>query len=84
MSKYKLELETENVIRVLQRIASVFSRFNINVERMHAEPNPKNQHSNITFVIRTPDLKIENVIKQLQKIIELCAIKYQQSGDKYD
>ena len=68
---YFISMTTDNALRVLQRVSSVFSRNRVNIEQLHVfEAKPQNiSHFNIAIYSEN-DL-IDKLLKQLQKIVEL-------------
>ena len=71
---YVLSIITQNTLFVLQRVAGMFSRLRLNIEHINAS-----RHSDpLTYwnvVIYSTDDRVNLLIKQLSKIIELVDIK---------
>lgn len=72
---YELSLMTENTLRVLQRITTVFSRHRINIERLTVFETEQPGVSQFYVVIQCSTTLICKMMKQLQRIIELLEIR---------
>ncbi len=72
---YFLSMTTDNTLCVLQRIASVFSRHRINIEQMNIFETKREGVSHFSIVIHCDEVKIDKVMKQLRKIIEVIDIQ---------
>ncbi len=74
INMYVLSIITQNTLCVLQRVAGMFARYKINIEHINAS-----RHSEeLTYwnvVIHSTDKKVDLLIKQLSKIIELVDVK---------
>lgn len=71
MNLYYIVITTDNTLRVLQRIATVFSRNRVNIEKMNAFKNEENNITHINIAIYTESKPVDKLIKQLEKIIEV-------------
>ena len=74
MNKYTLSVTTENALRVLQRIATVFSRHRINIEKLHVDSIPESTHSEFSLDFYTNAHLAEKLTTQLARIIEVIDI----------
>jgi len=74
-SIYFLSMTTDNTLCVLQRIASVFSRHRINIEQMNIFETKRKGVSHFSIVIHCEQDKIDKVMKQLRRIIEVIDIQ---------
>ncbi len=72
---YVISIMTENTLRVLQRIASIFSRYRLNVEQMNIFETGNKGISHFNIVIHADEKTTTNVIKQLQRVFELLEVK---------
>lgn len=68
---YSISMTTENALRVLQRIASIFSRNRVNIEQLNVFETKTVGLSHFHVVIYSEPKAIDNLIKQLAKMIEL-------------
>lgn len=68
---YSISMTTENALRVLQRVASIFSRNRINIEQLNVFETKTAGLSHFTIAIYSEPEAIEKLLKQLGKMIEL-------------
>ena len=71
---YVMSIITQNTLCVLQRVASMFSRYRINIEHINISRHSE-ALSYWNVVIYTEETKVELLKKQLNKIIELVDVK---------
>ncbi|MFN8769670.1 MAG: ACT domain-containing protein [Neisseriaceae bacterium] len=71
---YVISIISQNKLCVLQRIAGVFSRYRINIEHLNVSRHSENL-SYWNVVIYSNDTRVELLINQLQKVIDLVSIK---------
>ncbi|KAB8039681.1 acetolactate synthase small subunit [Silvanigrella paludirubra] len=74
-SVYEISLITENTLEIFQRVAIVFSRNRVMIQKMNFQTYNKSQNSNIKIEIFSDEIKVNRILKQLQKIIELLDIQ---------
>ena len=74
MSKHTLSVLVENKPGVLARIAGLFSRRGFNIESLAVGPTEHPEVSRMTIVINVDDSPLEQVTKQLNKLIEVIKI----------
>lgn len=72
---YVLSLTTENTLRVLQRIATIFTRNRLNIEQLNVFETSRKGISHFNIVFHTQQHTVEKLIKQLQRIVELLDVK---------
>ncbi len=72
---YILSLTTENTLRVLQRISTVFSRNRINIEQLNVCETQRRGTSHFNIIIHSDAEAITKLVKQLKRIIELVDIQ---------
>ena len=86
---YFLSLTTDNTLRVLQRIATVFARHRINVENMNVFESKCKGISHFSITIYSESDRLDKVIKQLKRIVELHDVQVgnhmgmRMDGDNY-
>ncbi len=68
---YAISMTTENALRVLQRVASIFSRNRINIEQLNVFETKTVGVSHFNVVIYCEPQTIDKLLKQLGKMIEL-------------
>jgi acetolactate synthase-1/3 small subunit len=74
VSKHTLSVLVENKPGVLARIAGLFSRRGFNIESLAVGPTEHSEVSRMTIVVNVEDSPLEQVTKQLNKLIEVIKI----------
>ncbi|MBF9067365.1 acetolactate synthase small subunit [Streptacidiphilus fuscans] len=74
MSKHTLSVLVENKPGVLARIAALFSRRGFNIDSLAVGPTEHPDVSRMTIVVNVEDLPLEQVTKQLNKLINVIKI----------
>jgi acetolactate synthase-1/3 small subunit len=74
MSKHTLSVLVENKPGVLARIASLFSRRGFNIDSLAVGETEHPAISRMTVVVDVEDLPLEQVTKQLNKLVEVLKV----------
>ena len=74
MSKHTLSVLVENKPGVLARIAGLFSRRGYNIDSLAVGPTEHAEISRMTIVVNVAESPLEQVTKQLNKLIEVIKI----------
>jgi acetolactate synthase-1/3 small subunit len=74
MSKHTLSVLVENKPGVLARVASLFSRRGFNIDSLAVGPTEHPEISRMTIVVNVEALPLEQVTKQLNKLINVLKI----------
>jgi acetolactate synthase I/III small subunit len=74
MSKHTLSVLVENKPGVLARIAGLFSRRGFNIDSLAVGPTEHPEISRMTIVVNVEESPLEQVTKQLNKLIEVLKI----------
>ncbi|ARQ68312.1 acetolactate synthase small subunit [Streptomyces marincola] len=74
MSKHTLSVLVENKPGVLARITSLFSRRNFNIDSLAVGTTEHPEVSRITIVVSVEELPLEQVTKQLNKLVNVLKI----------
>jgi acetolactate synthase I/III small subunit len=74
MSRHTLSVLVENKPGVLARVASLFSRRGFNIESLAVGPTEVADVSRMTIVVSVEGLPLEQVTKQLNKLINVLKI----------
>ncbi|MGF7233990.1 MAG: acetolactate synthase small subunit [Frankia sp.] len=74
MSRHTLSVLVENKPGVLARVAGLFSRRGFNIESLAVGPTEHADVSRMTIVVAVDDLPLEQVTKQLNKLINVIKI----------
>ncbi|GAA1975487.1 acetolactate synthase small subunit [Kitasatospora viridis] len=73
-SKHTLSVLVENKPGVLARIAALFSRRGFNIDSLAVGPTEHPDISRMTIVVNVEDLPLEQVTKQLNKLVNVIKI----------
>ena len=74
MSTHTLSVLVENKPGVLARVAGLFSRRGFNIESLAVGPTEHTEISRMTIVVAVEDLPLEQVTKQLNKLVNVIKI----------
>ena len=74
MSRHTLSVLVENKPGVLARISGLFSRRGFNIDSLAVGPTEHPEISRITIVVGVEDLPLEQVTKQLNKLVNVLKI----------
>ena len=74
MSRHTLSVLVENKPGVLARVASLFARRGFNIDSLAVGPTENDDVSRMTIVVNVEDLPLEQVTKQLNKLINVIKI----------
>ena len=74
MTRHTLSVLVENKPGVLARVAALFSRRGFNIESLAVGPTEHSDISRITLVVAVEDLPLEQVTKQLNKLVNVIKI----------
>jgi len=74
MSKHTLSVLVENKPGVLARIAALFSRRGFNIDSLAVGPTEHSEISRMTVVVDVEALPLEQVTKQLNKLVEVLKV----------
>ncbi|CAB4594968.1 unannotated protein [freshwater metagenome] len=75
MAQHTLEVIVENSPGVLARVAGLFARRAFNIERLSVGPTSDPETSKMEIVVNLEGHALEQVITQLDKLINVIAIK---------
>ena len=75
MAQHTLEVIVENSPGVLARVAGLFARRAYNIERLSVGPTSDPETSKMEIVVNLEGHALEQVIAQLDKLINVIAIK---------
>jgi acetolactate synthase-1/3 small subunit len=74
MTRHTLSVLVENKPGVLARVASLFSRRGFNIDSLAVGPTEHDDISRMTIVVSVDQLPLEQVTKQLNKLINVIKI----------
>jgi acetolactate synthase-1/3 small subunit len=78
---HTLSLLVENQPGVLTRIAGLFARRSYNIESLAVGPTERPEYSRMTIVVRLEAKPVEQVIRQVQKLIPVIEVKELKAAD---
>src|ERR671935_324662 len=74
MSTHTLSVLVENKPGVLTRVAGLFARRGFNIDSLAVGPTEHEEISRMTIVVNVEDKPLEQVVKQLNKLINVIKI----------
>jgi acetolactate synthase-1/3 small subunit len=74
MTRHTLSVLVENKPGVLARVSSLFSRRGFNIDALAVGPTEHPEISRMTIVVSVEDLPLEQVTKQLNKLVNVLKI----------
>jgi acetolactate synthase-1/3 small subunit len=74
MSRHTLSVLVENKPGVLARVSGLFSRRGFNIDSLAVGPTEHPEISRMTIVVNVEDLPLEQVTKQLNKLVNVLKI----------
>lgn len=74
MSRHTLSVLVENQPGVLTRVAALFSRRGFNIASLAVGETERSDISRMTIVVDVDDLVLEQMVKQLNKLIEVLKV----------
>ena len=80
MSRHTLSVLVENKPGVLARVASLFSRRGFNIDSLAVGPTELPEVSRMTIVVNVEELPLEQVTKQLNKLVNVIKILEHDQG----
>jgi len=81
---HTISLFVENVPGVLVRVASLFVRRGFNIESIAAGPTEHREFTRITIVVRLEDKSVEQVLKQVRKLLPVMEARELPASDRVD
>jgi acetolactate synthase-1/3 small subunit len=74
----------ENKFGVLTRVAGLFSGRGYNIDSLNVAPTQDNETSRMTIVTRGDDATVEQIVKQLNKLVNVLEVRDYRSEDFID
>ncbi len=84
MEKHTLSVLVEDKPGVLARVSGLFSRRGFNIESLAVGPTENPEVSRMTIVVAVDELPLEQVTKQLNKLINVIKIVEHEPGDSVE
>lgn len=79
-TRHTLSVLVENKPGVLARIAALFSRRGFNIDSLSVGPTEHDEVSRMTIVVALDEMPLEQVTKQLNKLVEVIKIVELEQG----
>jgi acetolactate synthase I/III small subunit len=80
-TQHTLSVLVENKPGVLTRIAGMFARRNYNIHSLAVGPTDDPRVSRLTLVVGTEAVQLEQIVKQLNKLVHVLKIVELESGE---
>ncbi len=81
---HTLVVRVENKPGVLARVAGLFARRGFNIESLAVAPTDDDQFSRITIVVDVESAPLEQVVKQLDKLVNVVEIRELSPADSVE
>jgi len=82
--RHTLSVLVENKFGVLTRISGLFSGRGFNIETLNVAPTQDATMSRMTIVVKGDDAVLEQITKQLNKLVEVIKVQDFQDGEYVD
>lgn len=82
--RHTLSVLVENKFGVLARIAGLFSGRGFNIDTLNVAPTQDPTTSRMTIVVKGDDTVLEQVTKQLNKLVDIIKVQDYQDGEYVD
>lgn len=82
--RHTISILVENKFGVLTRIAGLFSGRGFNIDTLNVAPTHDPSASRMTIVTRGDDATLEQIVKQLNKLVEVIKVQDFRDGEYID
>lgn len=82
--RHTISVLVENKFGALTRIAGLFSGRGYNIDTLNVAPTQDQTASRMTIVTRGDDAKLEQIVKQLQKLPDVIGVRHLSTGEYVD
>ena len=82
--RHTLSVLVENKFGVLTRISGLFSGRGFNIDTLNVAPTQDPTQSRMTIVVKGDDTVLEQVTKQLNKLVDIIKVQDFQDGEYVD
>lgn len=82
--RHTISVLVENKFGVLTRVAGLFSGRGYNIDTLNVGPTQDPKTSRMTVVTRGDDATIEQIVKQLKKLVNVLAVEDYRDADYVD
>ena len=84
LMRHTLSVLVENKFGVLARIASLFSGRGFNIDTLNVAPTQDPTQSRMSVVVKGDDAVLEQIIKQLNKLVDVIKVQDFRDGEYVD
>src|SRR5438034_2894381 len=82
--RHTISILVENKFGVLTRVAGLFSGRGYNIDTLNVAPTHEADTSRMTVVTRGDDATLEQIVKQLKKLIDVIEVQDFREGEYID
>ena len=82
--RHTISILVENKFGVLTRIAGLFSGRGYNIDTLNVAPTQDAETSRMTIVTRGDDSTVEQIVKQLKKLVDVIEVQDFREGEYVD
>ena len=82
--RHTISVLVENKFGVLTRIAGLFSGRGYNIDTLNVGPTHDPETSRMTIVTRGDDATVEQIVKQLKKLVDILEVQDFREGEYVD
>ena len=82
--RHTISILVENKFGVLTRVAGLFSGRGYNIDSLNVAPTQDTDTSRMTIVTRGDDATLEQIVKQLKKLIDVIEVQDFREGEFVD
>src|ERR1051325_8834330 len=82
--RHTISVLVENKFGVLTRVAGLFSGRGYNIDTLNVAPTQDSSTSRMTIVTRGDDATLEQIVKQLNKLVDVLAVQDFREGEFVD
>src|SRR5213595_3918063 len=82
--RHTISVQVENKFGVLTRIAGLFSGRGYNIDTLNVGPTHDPATSRMTIVTRGDDATLQQIVKQLQKLVDVLKVQDFREGEYID
>lgn len=82
--RHTISVLVENKFGVLTRIAGLFSGRGYNIDSLNVAPTHDSKNSRMTIVTRGDDATVEQIVKQLNKLVNVIKVQDFREGEYVD
>ena len=82
--RHTISILVENKFGVLTRVAGLFSGRGYNIDSLNVAPTQDAETSRMTIVTRGDDATLEQIVKQLKKLVDIIDVQDFREGEYVD